>query len=31
MSDQKTLSVGLGYQGGPEVTKYFQQNVIMKS
>jgi len=25
MSNQKTLSVGLGYQGGSEVTKFFQR------
>lgn len=25
MSNQKTLSVGLGYQGGAEVTKFFQR------
>lgn len=30
MSNQKTLTVGLGYQGGPEVTRYFQQSAIMK-
>ena len=30
MSNQKTLSVGLGYQGGPAVTKFFQRIAATK-
>ncbi|HVU93594.1 MAG TPA: hypothetical protein VHE34_00140 [Puia sp.] len=30
MSNQKTLAVGLGYQGGPAVTKFFKEHAMTK-